>query len=323
MIKTGIIGGAGYTAGELIRLLLSHPRVDLTSVVSVREFENPLYSVHFDLLGETEIKFTKKLDEDVDVVFLCLHPGTSREAIKNIADRSNVIDLSNDFRLIEHSAFGMRSFIYGLPEQQRSIIRKAISVANPGCFATAIQIAILPLAYAQCLKSDIHISAITGSTGAGKALNEKIHFSWRNNNISSYNIFIHHHLNEIREVIHRYQKSFQKEIFLVPYRGNFSRGIISTVYTDSLYSLDENKDLYQSYYKKHPFVSLSERELDLKQVIGTNKCFLHLSLKNGKIIITSIIDNLLKGSSGQAVQNMNIMQGWEEDCGLKLKPSLF
>ncbi|XOD69213.1 MAG: N-acetyl-gamma-glutamyl-phosphate reductase [Flavobacteriales bacterium AspAUS03] len=320
MIEIGIMGGAGYTAGELIRLLIHHPKVVLRNVLSTTQAGKPFYVVHQDLLGETDMRFTDTLDQGLNVVFLCLGHGMAQKALENIPQSTKVIDLSQDFRLAAQSTFGGRTFIYGLPEQQRDRIKMAEAIANPGCFATAIQLAFLPLAHAQALNSDIHVSAITGATGAGRGLNESIHFSWRDNNASTYKVFTHQHLYEIRESLDHCQKPFQQEIYFVPYRGNFSRGIIATVYTDSNLSLKENKTLYLDYYGSHPFVQLSDEVVHLKQVIGTNKCVLHLAEQKGKLIITSVIDNLLKGASGQAVQNLNLMYAWEESCGLRLKP---
>lgn len=320
MIKVGILGGAGYTGGELIRLLMHHPKVVIQSVLSISQPGKPLYVAHPDLLGETDMKFTDILNENLDVVFLCLGHGLSRDALKNIPSKAKIIDLSEDFRLAEKSFFEGKQFIYGLPEQQRDQIKNAQAIANPGCFATAIQLALLPLAHARRLEGDIHISAVTGSTGAGRALSESKHFSWRDNNMSNYKVFTHQHLHEIKEGLAREQKFFQSEIYFVPYRGNFSRGIMVTVYTDSSLSLEENEAFYSAYYESHPFVLISDQSVHLKQVVGTNKCLLHLSRQKGKLIITGVIDNLLKGASGQAVQNLNLMYCWEEDYGLRLKP---
>ncbi|XCI75307.1 MAG: N-acetyl-gamma-glutamyl-phosphate reductase [Flavobacteriales bacterium] len=320
MIEIGIMGGSGYTAGELIRLLIHHPKVVLRSVLSTSQTGKPFYTVHQDLFGETDMRFTDTFDKGLDVVFLCLGHGMAKQALENISQRVKVIDLSQDFRLAAQATFGGRTFIYGLPEQQRDRIKSAEAIANPGCFATAIQLALLPLARAKVLKSDIHISAITGSTGAGRGLSDSTHFSWRDNNASTYKVFTHQHLHEIRESLDRWQKFFRQEIYFVPYRGNFPRGIIATVYTNSHFSLKENKELYHDYYVSHPFVQLSDEAVHLKQVVGINKCVLHLAEQKGKLIITSVIDNLLKGASGQAVQNLNLMYAWEESCGLRLKP---
>ncbi|XOD67454.1 MAG: N-acetyl-gamma-glutamyl-phosphate reductase [Flavobacteriales bacterium Tduv] len=319
MIKIGIVGGAGYTAGELIRLLIHHPKVVIQNILSNSNPGLYIYTVHPDLFGETNMKFTDALDEDLDVIFLCLGHGLSREALKITPPKTKIIDLSQDFRLAEKSVFNGKKFVYGLPEQQRNRIKGAQNIANPGCFATIIQLALLPLAHAQRLEGDIHISAITGATGAGRGLSESTNFSWRYNNISNYKIFTHQHLHEIKEGLTRGQKSFKSEIYFVPYRGNFSRGIMITVYIDSSLSLEENEALYDAYYEFHPFVRLSDQPVHLKQVIGSNKCLLHLSLQKDKLIISGVIDNLLKGASGQAVQNLNLMYDWEESCGLRLK----
>lgn len=319
MIKIGIIGGTGYTAGELIRILLFHPQVTITSIVSNSSSGNYIHQIHRDLLGDSKLQFTNQLNENVDLVFLCVGHGLSKNIINNLKAQIKIIDLSQDFRLKTNSYYNNRLFIYGLPEQQRTLIQQANYIANPGCFATAIQLAVLPIANINYLKNDIHISAITGSTGAGKNLTATNNFSWRNNNISNYKVFQHQHLFEIEEGILRAQNSFNKKIYFIPYRGNFTRGIITTIYTDIYDSLNFYKKLYYKYYEYHPFVIISEENIDLKQVIGSNKCFLHLNAQKDKIIITSIIDNLIKGASGQAVQNLNIMYNLEEECGLKFK----
>lgn len=320
MIKVGIIGGTGYTAGELIRILINHPKIKIQSIVSHSNYGRYIYDIHKELLGDTNIKFTKELNENIDIVFLCIGHGLSRNIVKNLNSKFKIIDLSEDFRLCKNSSFFGRNFIYGLPEQQKNLIKNSFSISNPGCFATAIEIAILPIAYKKILKGNIHISAITGSTGSGRNLTDKNNFSWRNNNISNYKIFIHQHLKEIYECIFRLQKSFSEKIYFIPYRGNFSRGIIATLYTNSYHSLELYKSIYMDYYSNEPFVHIANNEIDIKQVVGTNKCILHLSKINDKIIITSVIDNLIKGASGQAIQNLNIMYDIQEDCGLKLKP---
>lgn len=321
MIKVGIIGGTGYTAGELIKILFYHPKVIIQNILSFSQPGKFVYKTHHDLLGITDMKFVNSLDENLDIIFLCLNHGSSQKILKSISRETKIIDLSQDFRLNHQSTINGRYFIYGLPEQERNNIKNSNSIANPGCFATAIQLALLPLVYTKNLKGDIHISAITGSTGAGKKLNETSHFSWRNNNISNYNVFTHQHVYEIKEgIIRGIGKSFQGEIYFVPYRGNFSRGIIATVYINSSLTFEEYKIIYNNYYKTHPFVYISNQNIYLKQVINTNNCFLHLSQQKNKFIITSIIDNLLKGASGQAVQNLNLMFNLEENCGLRLKP---
>lgn len=322
MIKIGIIGGSGYTAGELIRILNYHPKVIIKSIVSRNNFGNYVYNIHKDLFGDCLIRFSKKIDDSVDIIFLCVKHGLSHKIISSLDLNHSVkiIDLSQDLRLKKTSIIDNKVFIYGLPEQQKKLIQNSNYISNPGCFATAIQIGILPIAYINNLISDIHISAITGSTGAGKKLIETTNFSWRSNNISNYKIFIHQHLNEIKESIARYQKDFNKKIYFIPYRGNFSRGIIATIYTNINHSFKYYQNIYYNFYKNHPFIHISNNEINLKQVIGTNKCIIHLSQYDNKIIITSIIDNLIKGASGQAVQNLNIMFNIQESYGLKLKP---
>ncbi|WP_185854580.1 N-acetyl-gamma-glutamyl-phosphate reductase [Blattabacterium cuenoti] len=324
MIKIGIIGGTGYTAGELMRLMIYHPKVRIKSVVSRSKSGELIHSVHQDLLGEIDnMKFTDSLNKDIDAVFLCSGHGQSRKELKNLLETIKVIDLSQDFRIINQSVFLGRKFIYGLPELQKEIIKISSNIANPGCFATAILLSVLPLAKKKLLKKNIHISAITGSTGSGKTMSETNQFSWRNNNISTYKIFNHQHLQEIQQTIHQIQNNFSSEVYLIPYRGNFSRGIITTLYTHSSFSLEENKEIYKDYYKNHPFVEISDLNIDVKQVVNTNKCILHLLKEKNQLIVLSVIDNLIKGASGQAVQNMNLMFNLDETCGLKLKSVRF
>ncbi|WP_185857719.1 N-acetyl-gamma-glutamyl-phosphate reductase [Blattabacterium cuenoti] len=326
MIKIGIIGGTGFTAGELIRLIIHHPKISIKNIVSQSHTEKLVHLVHQDLLGEKKIKnikFTRNLSKEIDIVFLCSGHGQSRKELHNISEHIKVIDLSQDFRINIQSIFNNRNFIYGLPEFQKERIKKSNNIANPGCFATAILLAVLPLAKNQLLKKDIHISAITGSTGSGKKLSDTNHFSWRNNNISAYKIFQHQHLQEIEQTIHQIQKNFYSKIYFVPYRGNFSRGIITTLYTDSVLSLEKNQEIYEEYYKNHPFVMISDVNIDMKQVINTNKCILYLIKEKDQLIVISIIDNLIKGASGQAIQNMNLMFNLDETCGLRLKSVRF
>ncbi|ACY40327.1 N-acetyl-gamma-glutamyl-phosphate reductase [Blattabacterium sp. (Blattella germanica) str. Bge] len=328
MIEIGIIGGAGYTAGELIRLMIHHPKIKIKSVVSKSHTGKLIHLVHQDLLGEGEIdnmKFTRDLNKKIDVVFLCSGHGESRKELNhiNISEKTKVIDLSQDFRIMAQSVFENRNFVYGLPELQKKTITKSSNIANPGCFATAILLAILPLAKNQLLKNNIHISAITGSTGSGRKQSDTNHFSWRNNNISVYKIFQHQHLQEIEQTIHKVQNNFSSKVYFVPYRGNFSRGIITTLYTYSTLSLEENREIYKEYYKNHPFVNISNINIDIKQVINTNKCILYLLKEKDQLIVTSIIDNLIKGASGQAIQNMNLIFNLDETCGLKLKSVRF
>jgi len=325
MIDVGIIGGAGYTAGELIRLLLNHGRVRLNFVFSTSNAGNAISKVHQDLVGTTDLKFTDKINTEVDALFLCLGHGNSKIFLSKhqFSAKTKIIDLSNDFRLNRDSIFQDRTFIYGLPELQKDEIKAADSIANPGCFATAIQLALLPLAKNKLLKNDVHINAVTGATGAGISFSKTTHFTWRDNNFSHYKPFVHQHLGEINETLCKLQKSFENEVLFMPNRGNFSRGIFATLYTDYDSSLKDANELYKAHYKTAPFTIISDQELFLKQVVNTNKCLLYLHKYKGKILITSIIDNLLKGASGQAVQNMNLMFGLDESEGLKLKANYF
>ncbi len=325
-IKAGITGGAGYTAGELIRILLNHPSVEIIFVHSKSNAGNYLHEVHHDLVGETQLKFSATISDAIDVLFLCLGHGESGKflAENNIPSQVKIIDLSQDFRVkSSQPAVGGRQFVYGLPELQRDKIKDAANIANPGCFATAIQLAVLPLAAKGLLKDDIHVSGITGSTGAGQGFSETSHFSWRNNNISAYKILEHQHVTEVLQSVTHLQKDFSKQVNFVPYRGNFTRGILATVYTRTGLSLEEAKNLYSEFYSVHPFVSVSASNPHLKQVVNTNKCILYLEKHGANLVIVSAIDNLLKGASGQAVQNMNLVFGVEEAEGLKLKAMAF
>lgn len=320
MIKIGLIGGAGYTSGEILQILLKHPKVNILSVVSKTKAGVPITNVHKALVGESTLFFTDHLDEDLDVVFLCGGNNNYKEILKNLSDKTSIIDISNDFRLLKKSCLYGRYFIYGLPELYSNRIKKARNIANPGCFATAIQLALLPLANMALLKDDIHISAITGSSGLGRRiLNEYSNFNIRANNISIYKIFTHQHIKEIYQNLIFLQNDFQQRIFFVPFKGNFTRGILVNIYVRSSICLKEIEELYKSFYKLHPFTHLSEYPIDIKQVINTNKCLLHIEKKNGFLNISSVIDNLLKGASGQAIQNLNLMFGYEETSGLKLK----
>lgn len=323
-IKVGIVGGAGYTAGELIRILLRHKFVELGGIVSSSNAGNLVSQVHDDLVGETDSAFTSELNGDEDVVFLCLGHGNSKSWLhKNaLPATTHIIDLSNDFRLNADAEFEDREFVYGLPELNRSRIQQAQNVANPGCFATAIQLALLPLARAGKLTSDIHVSAITGSTGAGQSLSETVHFSWRTNNVSIYKPFTHQHLGEIGESLAQLQPQSAAEIHFIPYRGNFSRGIFASVYTPSDLTQGEAQELYEKFYLDAPFTTVSDKEIHLKQVVNTNKCLLHVQKQGKQLLITSVIDNLVKGASGQAVQNMNLLFGLPEATGLNLKAGL-
>jgi N-acetyl-gamma-glutamyl-phosphate reductase len=321
-IKAGIVGSAGYTGGETIRLLLNHPNAELTFVHSRSNAGNPLSSVHPDLVGETQLKFTDAMQGRVDVIFLCLGHSESKKFLQDnsISPDTKVIDLSQDFRLGD--TIDGRVFVYGLPEINRQSIQTAHNIANPGCFATAIELGLIPLAHAGIL-SDTYTTGITGSTGAGQKLQDTTHFTWRVNNISAYKTLTHQHLREINQTLRQMQPEFSGQVNFIPWRGDFSRGIYvsSCVTTDA--SLDDLKKMYHDYYKDHPFTFVSDEVIDLKQVVNTNKCIVGLDKENGKLVIHSAIDNLLKGASGQAVQNMNLMFGFEETAGLKLKGVVF
>lgn len=320
MIKVGIIGGAGYTAGELIRILIGHPDVKICSIQSTSHANENITKVHRDLLGDTDLKFSDRLDDDIDVVFLCGGHGKSKESIdKNkIPDSVKIIDLSNDFRIADNS----HSFIYGLPEDNIEVINKSNYVANPGCFATSIELAFLPLAKNDLIESELHVNAITGSTGAGQNPTKTSHFSWKNNNVSVYKAFEHQHLAEIEQLLFK-DDGNKQDITFIPVRGNFSRGIMAMCYTETQLSIGELNKLYKEFYEDSPFTIISDENPDIKQVVNTNKCILYLQKHKNKVLIISVIDNLLKGASGQAIQNMNIMFGIEQTVGLKLKPVAF
>jgi len=325
MIQVGIIGGAGYTAGELIRILLFHSKAKINFVYSTSNVGNKVSSVHQDLVGSTDLIFTKDINTEIDVLFLCLGHGNSKAFLEtnSFSENTKIIDLSNDFRLESDKIFQNKTFVYGLPELQKEAIKKANYIANPGCFATAIQLALLPLAHSKLIQDDVHINAVTGATGAGTSLSQTTHFTWRDNNFSYYKPFTHQHLKEINQTVKQLQDSFSSEIIFMPNRGNFSRGIFTTVYTNFKGSLEDAKAMYKSFYKDAVFTFVSDEDLHLKQVVNTNKCLIHLHKHNSKLLITSIIDNLLKGASGQAVQNMNLMFGFEETEGLQLKANFF
>ncbi len=324
-IKAGIIGGAGYTGGELLRLLLLHPLVEVAFVQSNSNADKPVHTVHTDLLGETDLLFSQTHTKGIDVLFLCGGHDAARKfmAENQLPENVVVIDLSQDFRHHANSNFAGRSFVYGLPELNRDLIKSAKSIANPGCFATCIELALLPLAAAQQINSEVHINAVTGSTGAGQALSSTTHFSWRNNNASTYKVFEHQHLLEINESLKSLQPGLDSDMLFVPQRGNFTRGIMASVYLKTDLAEADLKGIYTQYYQAHPFVTVSNSEIDLKQVVNTNRCFIHLEKKEGYVLLTSVIDNLLKGASGQAVQNMNLIFGFDEKAGLHLKPSAF
>ena len=322
MIKVGIIGGAGYTAGELLRLLVNHPDVEIVFVNSASNAGNRVADVHSGLLGDTELVFTDELPlTEIDCLFCCTAHGDTRKFIEahTLPEELRIIDLSMDYRIESEE----HDFVYGLPELNRKRIIRARHVANPGCFATAIQLGLLPLAKNLLLNKPIHITAITGSTGAGQKPSATSHFSWRNNNISVYKPFTHQHLPEIRQSLTQLQNSFAAELDFIPMRGDFTRGIFAAMYTDCSIDLDEIRRLYDEYYDDHSFTFVTDGELDLKQVVNTNKCLLHLEKHDDKLLVLSAIDNLLKGASGQAVHNMNLLFGLTEVAGLKLKPSAF
>lgn len=322
-IKAGIAGAAGYTGGELLRLLLLHPNVEIVFAHSNSNAGKPIYHVHTDLLGDTNLFFDSELSNDIDVLFLCMGHGDSKKFLEAnaIPPHIRIIDLSQDFRLKGNAA---DKWIYGLPELNRDQIGSGnYHVANPGCFATCIQLALLPLAQAGLLQTDVHINATTGSTGAGQSPSATGHFSWRANNLSVYKTFEHQHLNEIGETLLQLQPSFKAPLNFVPQRGNFTRGIHAVAYTQSSLNIAEAVALYNDYYKSHPFVHISLQPIDLKQVVNTNKSLLHIEKHGNMLMITGVIDNLLKGASGQAVQNMNLVFGLEETTGLKLKPVAF
>jgi len=321
-IEAGVIGGAGYTAGELIRILIHHPNVDIVFVNSTSNAGNAVTDVHSGLIGETDLEFTSELPlNEVDVLFLCSAHGDSKKFMdqQEVPVSVRIVDLSTDYRAKSPS----HDFVYGLPELNREDIRHATRIANPGCFATCIQLAIFPLAAAGLLTDEIHVNAITGSTGAGVKPTDTSHFSWRNNNISVYKPFGHQHLEEIGQSLRQLQPGFKKEVNFIPVRGNFTRGIYATTYTHCELSLTEAKKLYTDFYKDSAFTFVTDHNPDLKQVVNTNKGLVYLEKHGDKLLIISIIDNLLKGASGQAVQNMNLMFGLDEKTGLGLKATGF
>lgn len=323
-IKIGVVGSAGFTGGELIRILLNHPHAEIKFLHSSSNAGKPIYQVHKDLFGETHLKFTSDFDDsDIDVLFLCSGHGQSAKFLQetSVRDEVKIIDLSQDFRL-DSSSYS-RPFVYGLPEAWREEIKGAENIANPGCFATCIQLGLLPLAKRGLLNDEVHISATTGSTGAGQKPTDTTHFSWRNNNFSIYKAFAHQHLKEITQNLKKWQLGFNNELNFIPYRGNFTRGILAAIYLNTDLSEIEAREIFESYYDDHPFVAVSEAEIDLKMVANTNKCILKIEKHGRKLLITSMIDNLTKGASGQAVQNMNLMFGISETAGLKLKPIAF
>ena len=324
MIKTGIIGGAGYTAGELLRLLINHPMVEITFIHSSSNAGNKISDVHSGLFGETELTFTDGMPfECIDLLYLCMGHGDSKKFMEthgeNLPKSLKIIDLANDFRLKTDG----NNFLYGLPELDRKNIKSAKYVANPGCFATCIQLALLPLAKNGLLKGEVHVNAITGSTGAGQKPTDSTHFSWRNSNISIYKPFQHQHLPEIKQSLAQLQNDYDGVINFIPVRGDFARGIFATTYLDCELDVNVVKAMFEEFYADHPFTFVANKTIDLKQVVNTNKGIVQVEKFGNKLLITSIIDNLLKGASGQAVQNMNLMFGLDERLGLNLKSSAF
>lgn len=328
-IKAGIVGGAGYTGGELLRLLLNHPEVSIEFIYSRSNAGNKVYTVHADLLGETELTFSGDVNfsnTEAQVIFLCLGHGEARTFLQDNIFPPNlkIIDLSQDFRIKENASIYNRKFVYGLPELHKNEVRQAQHVANPGCFATAIQLGLLPLAQAGLLK-EVHTTGITGSTGAGQSLNTTSHFSWRANNIQAYKSLAHQHIKEILQSLSQLsgENLSAESISFVPWRGDFTRGIfVSSVFTCD-WSLQKLEELYSTYYADHPFTIISRKEIFLKQAVNTNKCFIQIEKVGTKVVVHSVMDNLLKGASGQAVQNMNLMFQLNECMGLNLKASAF
>lgn len=333
MIKVGIVGSAGYTGGELLRVLIYHPEVEIVFANSASNAGNKLYEVHNDLFGDTELTFSSDFHSDIDVLFLCVGHGDARKFLNAnpVAASVKIIDLSQDYRLRANTAYQGQQFVYGLPELNKEAIKSAQYIANPGCFATNIQLALLPLASKGLLPDQIHVNATTGSTGAGQKPGATTHFSWRNNNLSAYKSFEHQHLQEISESLDQLQNGFlpasddsllaraAERINFVPQRGDFTRGIFSAIYVDSNLTEEQAYELYESYYATHPFTHVSRSNIDLKQVVNTNKSIIHLEKHGNKLLILNVTDNLLKGASGQAVQNMNLMFGLNERTGLNLK----
>jgi len=323
-VNIGIIGGAGFTGGELLRVLLRHPNAHISFVHSTSSAGELVSKVHADLVGDTDLKFVSELDQNIDVLFLCVGHGDANKflTVNEIKATIKIIDLSQDFRLAASATIGDRNFVYGLPELQREAIKSATNIANPGCFATAIQLGLLPLA-AKGLLNDVYTTGITGSTGAGQGLSNTSHFSWRANNIQAYKTLQHQHLNEIVQSLAQLQGNPKVEVNFVPWRGDFTRGIFVTSIISSDLSLGAIYDLYNAFYEGHPFTHVSKNNIDLKQVVNTNKCLIHIEKQGNKIAIHSVVDNLLKGAVGQAVQNMNLIFGIDEAAGLQLKANYF
>lgn len=323
-VRAGIVGGAGYTGGEMLRILINHPNVDIAFVHSSSNAGNHVYDVHTDLFGDTDLKFAAELAYNIDVLFLCVGHGDARKFLEAnpIPENIKIIDLSQDFRLkndVSSHKTRTKEFIYGLPELNREVIKQAKNIANPGCFATCLQLGLLPLASKGLLKSEVHVTATTGSTGAGQSPSATTHFTWRNDNLSVYKAFEHQHLNEIGQSLKQLQPNFEGPVNFIPYRGDYTRGIIASMYIDTDLPEAEVLKLYHQYYDIHPFTHVTSHNIDLKQIVNTNKCFIQVKKYGNKLLIISILDNLLKGASGQAVQNMNLMFGLDEMAGLKLK----
>lgn len=323
-IRIGILGGAGYTGGELLRILLRHPNAEIVFIHSKSNAGNLVSAVHRDMAGETNLRFSADYQTDVDVWFLCVGHGEAQQWLDSteLPDALRIIDLSQDFRLQTHARQGKRHFVYGLPELNRVAIRQAGNIANPGCFATAIQLSVLPLAQAGVLQT-MHVTGITGATGAGQSLQATQHFAWRSDNISAYKTLTHQHLGEIRQSLEQAGGGVPAPIHFIPWRGDFTRGIFCSACTMFEGSQEEANTLFERFYEAHPFTHVSREPIDLKQVVNTNKALLYLEKQGDQLVIHAAIDNLLKGASGQAVQNMNLMFGLEETAGLYLKASAF
>lgn len=324
-IKVGIVGGAGYTGGELIRLLINHPHTEISFVHSNSNAGKKLSQVHQDLSGDTDMEFTKVLKRDIDVLFLCVGHGDSFKFLEKnkIPRKIKIISLSQDFRMKKDAEFKGREFVYGLPEINRKKIAKADYIANPGCFASAIELGLLPLAKMKIL-TEVYTTGITGSTGAGQATSATSHFSWRENNVQAYKTLNHQHINEINETLMSVSGNKKSPtINFVPWRGDFTRGIFITSQLKCPETLPELYFQYDKFYKGHPFIKIVEEPVFLKQVVNTNNCFINLEKAGDTLVIHSILDNLLKGASGQAVQNMNLIFGLEETAGLRLKANYF
>jgi len=324
-IKIGIIGGTGIVAGELIRCLQHHPYAQVDFVYSHSKPDAKFSDIHQDLEGDTDLTFTQKINKNVEVIFLCLGHGKSKHFLENnpMPESMKIIDLSNDFRLSGDEVFQNKKFVYGLVDLNKKQIKSAKYIANPGCFATAIQLALLPLAEEGLLTDEVHVHAVTGSTGAGNSLSDTTHFTWRNNNISLYQEFSHQHLGEIKQSVNQLQSGFNKSINFLPMRGNFTRGIFASVYLNCTTDKEKVVELFKNFYKDSVFTKVSDKEIHLKQVVNSNKALIHVKKIDGKILVTSAIDNLLKGAAGQAIENMNLMQELPQNTGLQFKANYY